>query len=280
MEEQQPVANGDSPEGVFSRLLRRLRSANGVSQEALAVAADTTPRYISFLENDRARPSRDMVARLAIALELEDIDRCRLWEAGGYLPRSPEIGADPTEYAPVRAAVNHMLQANSPNPAMLMDRDWNIMQLNPEAERLMRLTGYTAQAESIAGYNLIEVTLDPAALRPVIANWHEYAWRALYYLEQQSMRRHEPLEILERVRALPDIPAIEAETKPPQTKGPVAHLLIKEDGAIRPYFAMRCMLGDPVNTITRNLRIEILFPGDPDLLQTHAGDAESLAEQA
>jgi len=41
-----------------------------MSQLALAADASTTPRYVSFVETGRAQPSRQMVARLARALDV------------------------------------------------------------------------------------------------------------------------------------------------------------------------------------------------------------------
>ena len=49
----------------FGRVLRRWRGARGLSQLALATAAETSTRHLSFLETGRAQPSREMVLRLA-----------------------------------------------------------------------------------------------------------------------------------------------------------------------------------------------------------------------
>jgi hypothetical protein len=54
----------------FGAALRRWRLARGASQLALANLAATTTRHVSFLETGRSRPSGEMVARLAEALEL------------------------------------------------------------------------------------------------------------------------------------------------------------------------------------------------------------------
>ena len=54
----------------FPAMLGRLRRARGLSQLGLALAADVSQRHVSFLETNRTRPSRDMVGRLAAALDL------------------------------------------------------------------------------------------------------------------------------------------------------------------------------------------------------------------
>jgi transcriptional regulator with XRE-family HTH domain len=71
------------PLSPFGALLRSWRRERGVSQLALALAADTTARHISFLETGRSRPSREMVLRLAEALDIGLRDRNRLLEGAG-----------------------------------------------------------------------------------------------------------------------------------------------------------------------------------------------------
>src|SRR5689334_13245345 len=54
----------------FGGLLRHFRGRCGLSQLALASRVETTTRHLSYVENGRSRPGRDMVLRLAEALDL------------------------------------------------------------------------------------------------------------------------------------------------------------------------------------------------------------------
>ena len=56
--------------GSFIEQLRWSRKRLGLSQLALANLAEISQRHLSFLEVGRAQPSREMVLRLAAALEL------------------------------------------------------------------------------------------------------------------------------------------------------------------------------------------------------------------
>ena len=67
-----------------------------MSQLDLAATAMTTPRYMSFLETGRAKPSRDMVLRLADALEVPLRDRNGLLLAAGFAPSIHRELDDPT----------------------------------------------------------------------------------------------------------------------------------------------------------------------------------------
>lgn len=63
----------------FSALLKRLRLAAGLTQEALAERAGVSPRAVSDLERDPRRiPRLDTVRLLADALALADADRAAL----------------------------------------------------------------------------------------------------------------------------------------------------------------------------------------------------------
>jgi transcriptional regulator with XRE-family HTH domain len=54
----------------FGHLLRHWRAVRAKSQLDLACDAETTPRYVSFVETGRAQPSRQMVVRLVRALDV------------------------------------------------------------------------------------------------------------------------------------------------------------------------------------------------------------------
>jgi transcriptional regulator with XRE-family HTH domain len=53
---------------MFGEELRRARKAAGMTQEALALAANVDRTYVSQLEHDRKSPTLDMVFRLCDAL--------------------------------------------------------------------------------------------------------------------------------------------------------------------------------------------------------------------
>ena len=67
---RQPIEH-DAIVGRFAARLRELRHARGMTQTALAEAAQVTSTYIGRLENGGAAPGIDLVARLAAALGAE-----------------------------------------------------------------------------------------------------------------------------------------------------------------------------------------------------------------
>ena len=66
----------------FGEQLRDWRQRRRLSQLDLAAEADLSTRHLSFVETGRAKPSREMVLRLADALELPLRSRNALLIAG------------------------------------------------------------------------------------------------------------------------------------------------------------------------------------------------------
>ena len=101
-----------------------------MSQLDLAATAATTPRYMSFVETGRSRPSRDMVLRLAVALDVPLRDRNGLLVAAGFAPIYPEHDLDHPAIGQVMSALERMLEQHEPYPAIVMDRRWDVVRVN------------------------------------------------------------------------------------------------------------------------------------------------------
>lgn len=85
----------------FGARLRRWRAVRHVSQLNLALDADISTRRLSCVETGRAQPSRDMVLRLAEALEVPLRERNVLPLAPAYAPlyRQTRLDVSETEAA-------------------------------------------------------------------------------------------------------------------------------------------------------------------------------------
>jgi len=62
------MAIRSEPQPALGRAIRKARQERGLSQEALAAAADLHPTWISHLESGRKNPTWATVARIAGAL--------------------------------------------------------------------------------------------------------------------------------------------------------------------------------------------------------------------
>ncbi len=97
-------------------LLREWRENRRLSQLDLSVAADISTRHISFLETGRARPSREMVLRIADCLDLPLRERNRLLLSAGFAPVYSETPQPPPGWPPSRRPSGRSSPATSPTP--------------------------------------------------------------------------------------------------------------------------------------------------------------------
>src|SRR5215813_7031704 len=173
---QGAVANG-SPLG---RLLKDRRARRGLSQLALAVAARTKHRHLTFIESGRATPSRGMVLRLGAALSLPLRQQNALLLAAGYAPAWKERDLSTPDLAVVNSALDYMLAQHEPYPAFVVDRCWNLLRANQGAANLTEFLIGPAPAHARSDpVNLAVALVSGDGLRPFIVNWPEVA---LYFV--------------------------------------------------------------------------------------------------
>src|ERR1700730_5120889 len=102
----------------FASRLRWWRQHRGLSQLDLAGRADISQRHLSFMELGRASPSREMVMRLADALDVPLRQHNALLLAAGFAPVWRETDLAAPELAQVRSALDYIMAQQEPFPAV------------------------------------------------------------------------------------------------------------------------------------------------------------------
>src|SRR5579871_5924362 len=110
--------------------LRQWRQRRRLSQLDLAGDAEISTRHLSFVETGRATPSRDMVLKLTERLNVPLRERNMLLVAAGFAPAFPQRSIDDPALKSARAAIELVLRAHEPNPALAYDRHWNLVTAN------------------------------------------------------------------------------------------------------------------------------------------------------
>ena len=160
-----------SPHQSFASSLRRWRRHRGLSQLDLAGRSEISQRHLSFMELGRASPSRDMVMRLATALDVPLRQHNALLIAAGFAPVWRQTDLAAPELGEVSHALDYMLAQQEPFPAVAVDRHWNLLRSNSGAVRLVEfLVGPLAPGTPI---NLADALVAPDVLRPHLLNWAE-----------------------------------------------------------------------------------------------------------
>lgn len=267
-------ASGMSAEArpVFGGLLARWRKTRRMSQLGLALEAEISSRHVSFIETGRARPSREMVLRLAQALDVPLRERNDLLLAAGFAPVHRETPLDAPEMAPMLAAVRVILGRHDPFGAVAMDRNWDIVMASAASTALIndcRLPG-TPVAEPLSltkapRPNMIRLTCHPDGFKRLLVNWAEIVADTLTRLADEAARAGDPRRraLLDEVLAYPDVAAARAaaSVRAPPLMIPVTLRL--PDGGTLALMSTIATLGTAEDITLRELRIEAFYPIDP-----------------
>src|SRR5271156_6262426 len=141
--------------------LREWRQRRRLSQLDLAGDAEISARHLSFVETGRAAPSRDMVLKLAERLNVPLRDRNVLLVAAGFAPAFPQRALDDPALKSARAAIDLVLRAHEPSPALAYDRHWNLVSSN---RMVMPLLAGVAPRLLTPPVNILRLAFHPEAL--------------------------------------------------------------------------------------------------------------------
>ncbi len=259
----------------FGERIRWWRDRRGLSQLALAGAAATTQRHLSFLESGRTAPSRTMVLRLADALDLPLRQQNALLLAAGFAPAWQERDLAAPELAEVNRALTFMLDQQEPYPAFVVDRRWNLLRANAGAGRLVEflLGPAPPPAPGAPPPNLAEALLAPGALRPFIVNWQDTARFFLRGVQADAAADStaETAALLARLLAFPGLPALYEALPPHEAKAPVLAIDFRKGETAFRLFTTIATLGTPLDVTLQEIRVECFFPADaPSRALLHA----------
>jgi transcriptional regulator with XRE-family HTH domain len=249
----------------FGVLLRRWRLHRGTSQLALSLDAEVSARHLSWLESGKAQPSRAMVLRLANRLDLPLRERNLLLLAAGLAPMFSERPLADPALAVARHALQRLLDAHEPWPAMAVDRHWQLVAHN----RLVPLLMASAAAHlQVPPVNVLRLSLHPQGLAPMVVNlpaWREHVFRRL---QRQVAATGDPAlrSLLDELRALPlpDMPA-PAEAGEPAALMPLdvaVPLTLRSPLGTLNFITTITLFGAPHDVTVSELAVETLLPAD------------------
>jgi transcriptional regulator with XRE-family HTH domain len=249
----------------FGPMLKRWRSSRGYSQERLADAAEVSPRHVSFLETGRAAPSREMVLVLASALDLPLRDRNTLLGAAGFAAVYRESDLDSPALVAVRRALQHLLDAQEPHAAFLVDRLWNVRKLNRGGSRLLGWLFGPRVPPPLTGANILHSLFHPEGVRESVVNWEDVAGLLIERLHREIALEPDDDDrraLLRTVLGYPGVPEHFRSARFVDAAYPFVPVQLRQGGTELKFFTTLTTLGTPLDVTAQELRIESYFPAD------------------
>lgn len=242
-------------------LLRQWRSTRRMSQLDLALEARISSRHLSYIESGKAQPSREMMVRLADALGVPLRERNALLIAAGYAAMYRETGLTTPETALAKQAVEFILKQQEPYPAIVLDRHWNLEQVNHGAIVLLQfLLGGLPREQ-----NVVRQIFKPDLLRPYIANWEEVAGDLIRRLHREIdfLPTDDALQgLLAEVLSYSDVPEHWRTRELETPMSPLLTFVFRKEGVELRFFSTWTTFGTAYDISLEEIRIESSFPAD------------------
>jgi transcriptional regulator with XRE-family HTH domain len=255
----------DGAESAFGPLLRQWRARRRMSQLDLAAEAEISSRHLSFIETGRAGPSREMVRLLAQVLDVPLRDRNALLTAAGYAPIYRETRLEAPAMAQARRALDFILRQQEPYPALVLDRHWNVLDVNEGSARVQRVFLDSAAVAELGPPNAMRLMFHPRAFRPHIVNWEATAASLIQWLHRDALSGFADSEtraLLEELLSYPDVPRHWRTLDVEASTAPFLPIEFSKDELSLRYFTTLTSLGTPHDITLQELRIECFFPAD------------------
>jgi transcriptional regulator with XRE-family HTH domain len=248
-------------------LIRFWRTQRHLSQLELSLEANVSTKHLSFIETGRSRPSRQLLVHLAQQLDLPIAERNRLLLAGGFAPPYLEQPYDGELMQPLRESLRRLLDAHQPNPALIVDGLWNLIDANAAASLLWDGVDPALLEPPV---NVLRLAVHPNGLPSISSMTAACNAPLIHRLKRRSREDGDAAlaALVDEVETyLPSDPPAGAATQPV-----VSMDLHTRLGDVS-LFTVIATLGAPLEVTAANLAIETFLPMD-------AGSAARLRELA
>jgi transcriptional regulator with XRE-family HTH domain len=256
------------------QLIRFWRTRRRLSQLELALDASLSTKHLSFVETGRSRPSRQLLVHLAQRLDLPMAERNRLLLAGGFAPPYLELPYDGAVMQPLRESLRRLLDAHQPNPALIVDGLWNLIEANPAASLLWDGADPALLEPPI---NMLRLAVHPDGLASISSMTAACSTPLIHQLRRKSRDNADEAlgELIDEIESyLP--------TEPPAGSAinqPMASLELHTRLGDVSLFTLIATLGAPLEVTAANLAIETFLPADAESA-ARLRDLAELHEQA
>jgi transcriptional regulator with XRE-family HTH domain len=243
----------------FGELLKDWRARRRMSQLDLALDAEISQKHLSFIETGRSIPSRDMVIRLSEVLDMPLRERNRLLNAAGYAAMYLARSLDDPSLAAARAAIDQLLSAHDPYPALAIDPHWTLIAANQSLQNLLAVVADKALLEPPV--NVLKLSLHPGGFAPFIVNLAQWRAHILMRLRHQ-MQASGDGALSQLLTELEALPAPDDDKAHGDFGDVYVPLKLRLPMGELSFFSTTTVFGAPFDVTLSEIAIEAFFPVD------------------
>ena len=241
----------------FGNILRDWRKQRRMSQLDLGLDANVSARHISFIEQGRSKPSREMVLNLTQCLQMPKAQTNQAFLAAGFAPIFQQHANNNTDLGQIHSAISIMLENHMPYPAIVMDNHWNILNANKCAQMLLTQTGFAGHK------NLVEALIGDTPMQSSIENWHEAMALILQRLKLEQFHHGQDDFLTDLTNRFEEHLDMHSDTPPQidftQAVIPTRFRVGKTTVSV---FSTLAQFGSVFDITLADLKIELMFPAD------------------
>lgn len=244
----------------FGQLLKLWRQRLGLSQLALSLQSGISAKHISFLENGKSQPSREMVNTLAMSMSLSAGDCNLLLKQAGL-----QAPANTLNQGKTVKALQMILDKHAPYPGIISNYSLQPQMYNHSAIALLQWLDIDLSQFS----NVMDIIFSEKGLRSVLVNWAEITSIALRLIKLKSLTMQDDVVFqtsLSNILANEELRVLwdneDASGNGVSNTEPVIPCKIMHKGHSLYFEAILMTYGTPRSVSLEEYQLELFYPAD------------------
>ena len=236
-------------------ILKKWRKLRRYSQLQLAIELDISSKHICFIETGKSKPSKEMIIRLSHFLLLPKSEINTFLHSAGYAPIYTDLSVTDQSLKPVFEAIDKMIENHMPYPALVLNKDWDIIKTNDAANQLMIALGFQNHN------NIIEALISDNPKTSKIIDWHKTVQLILIRLRQEISFLGDSARLQSLEKQLSDcLPATEDQAISDEKI--VLSTKFKINNKVLSFFSIIAQLSTVQDITLSEYKVELMFPSD------------------
>lgn len=245
----------------FGYILKARRKSAGLSQASLAASANTTTRNISNLETGKITPTRTMIKRLSRALESNAQSYSELLRAGGFAYDSyTDEQAEEYQQA-VQVAVDLLLDRHGPYPALVLNRQYDIIQVNDSFRQGLQFLQGAMDKPLALPISLFDVLFGLPMFNDIFMEQEKTARFLIQRVHREQLNNQFSTDLLSGIQArLPHLPKHWWDFDPDYQPSPNLRTDLRIRGEVYETIGVLQSIGSPHDVGGNAVRVILSYP--------------------